>query len=144
MRRGLHRQSGVAAVEFGLLLIFLVTIAFGGTELGRALYQYNVLAKSSREAVRVMSIASGSANEAAARCIAVYAKPTCSDRDTPVVDGLSTGQVYFIYDTVNNGVANVPVVRVEIREFQFVSLMSWAIPDMTFGPIGSTMRQGAA
>lgn len=139
-----NRQKGVAAVEFGLLISLLVAIAFGGTELGRALYQYNTLAKSARQAVRVMSLTPGNAVEATARCMAVYAKPACGNQDTPVVEGLTTGQVHFIYDTVSNGVASVPVVRVEIRNFEFVSLMSWVIPDITFGPVGSTMRQAGS
>lgn len=138
-----NRQKGVAAVEFGLLLSLLVAIAFGGTELGRALYQYNTLAKSTRQAVRVMSLNAGTANEGTARCMAVYAKPVCSNKDTPVVEGLTTDQVHFVYDTASNGAVNLPVVRVEIREFQFVSLMSWVIPDITFGPIGNSMRQAA-
>ena len=134
-------QRGVAAVELALVMIPLVLMAFGITEFGRAMYQYNTLAKSARQAVRVMSLAPGNTAEATARCMAVYAKPACGSQDTPVVEGLTAAQVHFVYDTVSNGVASIPVVRVEIRNFQFVSLMSWVIPDITFGPIGSTMRQ---
>ncbi|MGB0129791.1 MAG: TadE family protein, partial [Rhodocyclaceae bacterium] len=68
------RQRGVAAVEFGLLLIPLVLLAFGITEYGRALYQYNALGKAARSAVRHLSEhAPGDAAQATtATCLAVY------------------------------------------------------------------------
>lgn len=53
--RTLKTQRGVAAVEFGILLIPLVLLAFGITEYGRAMYQYNALGKSVRSAARYLS-----------------------------------------------------------------------------------------
>lgn len=138
-----HRQKGVAAVEFALLLTLLIPIAFGGTEFGRLFYQYNTLLKATRQAARAMSLAPGNLNEATARCLAVYGQPLCSGLDTALVTGLTPAQVHFTYDTVSNGVGNVPVVRVEIREFAFVSLVPWVVPSLTLGPLGTSMRQVA-
>lgn len=137
------RQHGVAAVEFALLLTMLVPMTFGGTELGRMFYDYNTLLKSTRQAARAMALVAGAAGEDTARCLAVYGQPTCGGQDRSVLDGLSTANVFFVYGTASNGVANFPVVRVEIRNFAFVSVLSWLVPDVTFGPLGTTMRQVA-
>jgi Flp pilus assembly protein TadG len=141
-RRG--GQRGVAAVEFALLLTILAPLTFGGTELGRMFYEYNTLLKSSRQAARAMSLVAGAAGEDSARCLAVTGQPTCADGDASLLDGLSTANVFFVYGTVSNGVANVPVVRVEIRNYAFVSLLSWLVPNVTFGPLGTTVRQVAS
>lgn len=145
-------QRGVAAVEFGLLLIPLVTLAFGITEFGRAMYQYNAIAKSTRDAARYMSIQTpGDAGAiAVAKCLAVYGKTTCSG--TPLVSGLTIGKVTVKDSTTNpsthalqavsgvggtTGVANL--VTVEVTGFEFVSLVSFVVPNITFGSIGTTM-----
>ena len=50
-----RKQQGAAAVELGFLLIPLVLLAFGVSEYGRAVYQYNTLVKASRDAARYLS-----------------------------------------------------------------------------------------
>lgn len=52
----LRRQRGVAAVELGLLLFFLLLLAAGIFEFGRAFWYYNALAKASRDGARYMSL----------------------------------------------------------------------------------------
>ena len=49
-------QRGVAIVEFALILPFLLLLTFITTEFGRAIYQYNTLTKSVRDAARYLSI----------------------------------------------------------------------------------------
>lgn len=137
------KQKGVAAVEFALLLVLLVPIAFGGTEFGRMFTQYNSLLKATRQAARAMSLNPGNVNEATARCLAVFGRPVCTGLEAPLMSGLAPGNVVFTYDTVNNGVATFPVVRVEIRDFEFASLVPWVVPTLTFAPVGTTMRQVA-
>jgi len=45
-RRLRHRaQRGVAAIEFALVLLPMLLLAFGVVEYGRAIYQYNTLAR---------------------------------------------------------------------------------------------------
>lgn len=51
-RRG---ARGVAAVELALLLTPLLVMLFGVIELGRAIYSYNTLAKTVRDATRHLS-----------------------------------------------------------------------------------------
>lgn len=49
----LKNDHGQSLVEFALTLPMLLVVMFMVTEFGRALYQYNVLAQSAREGVRV-------------------------------------------------------------------------------------------
>ena len=152
MRHPTH-QKGVAAIEFGLLLVPMVTLAFGITEFGRAMYQYNAIAKATRDAARYMSMQTpGDANAATvAKCLAVFGKTACLG--DPLAPGLATG-IVTVKDSSTNpgthalqpvsagggavtGVANL--VTVEVSGFQFVSLLSFVVPNITFGPIGTTM-----
>ena len=50
-------QRGVAAVELAFLLVFLLLIAAGIFEFGRAFWYYNALAKAARDGARAMSLA---------------------------------------------------------------------------------------
>lgn len=147
------RQYGVAAIEFGLLLVPLVMLVFGITEFGRAMYQYNTIAKGTRDAARYMSVQTpGNANAmSAARCLVVYGKTACSG--APLVTGLSVGNVTIRDSSTDpathalqqismggglpTGVANL--VTVEVGGFTFVSLVSFVVPDIQFATIGTTM-----
>lgn len=149
----LGRERGVAAIEFGLLLVPLVMLAFGITEFGRAMYQYNAIAKGTRDAARYMSVQTpGDANAmSVAQCLVVYGKTACSG--TPLVTGLSVDNVTVrdsstdpathalqpvaIGGGLPTGVANL--VTVEVSGFTFVSLVSFVVPDIQFATIGTTM-----
>lgn len=148
------KQKGVAAVEFGLLLIPLVTLAFGITEFGRAMYQYNGIVKSERDAVRFLSQAApGDATaRVSAGCLVVYGNRTCSGN--PLVAGLTVGHVTVRDSTTDaathalqqvsggggaTGVANL--VSVEVSGYKFSSLVTYVVPDITFNTISATMVQ---
>ncbi|MDX1823118.1 MAG: TadE family protein [Thiohalomonadales bacterium] len=49
------RQSGAAMVEFAIILPVMLILAFGITELGRAIYQQNTLDKAMASGVRYMT-----------------------------------------------------------------------------------------
>ncbi|WP_088500434.1 TadE/TadG family type IV pilus assembly protein [Burkholderia ubonensis] len=90
------RMRGVAAVEFAFVLIPLVLLVTGVAEFGRAIYQYEALTKSTRDAARYLStyLSSDPAYPvAAAQCLAVYGSTTCGAAGTEIVPGLSTTQV---------------------------------------------------
>ena len=143
-----NRQSGVAAVEFALLLAFLlVPIVYGTTEIGRAFYQYNTLVKASRAAAREYTLAGRSgtvgSRETLATCLAIYGHVPCGGGDAPLLPGLSEALV-----TIGTTDSTLPGTGltytygcVSINGFQFRSLVPFVVPDITFAPITTCMRQ---
>jgi Flp pilus assembly protein TadG len=148
------RQRGVALVELAIALSLLVTIVFGITEFGRAIFQYNTLAKSVRDAARFLAVRDpGSATSIdQTKCIAVYGNPECSG--TPLVVGLTTSMISVCQAmdpscapthqaqgaspvinlvSVTIGGANTP--------YSFTSVVPFVVPSFTFGAITATMRQ---
>src|SRR5437762_4286803 len=89
------RQKGVALVELAITLSLLLAITFAVTEFGRAIYTYNTLAKSTRDAARYLSTqAAGNASaRTTATNLAVYGTPTISGSPAPLVSGLNTSMV---------------------------------------------------
>jgi Flp pilus assembly protein TadG len=155
------QQRGAAAVEFAILLIPLLVILTGITELGRALYYYNTIAKAARDAARIMSVQAPSDPDYGvlvnrARCTAVYGNPSCSGE--PLVHGLDVEMVR-ICDPVSctethatvplgTGVANLVTVTIGggNRPFRFESFAPFApalfgVESFNFGAISVTMRQ---
>jgi Flp pilus assembly protein TadG len=143
----------VALVELAISILVMISIAFGITEFGRAIYQYNTLAKAVRDATRYLSTR-GAADAAAkdqAKCLAVYGNPTC--QGSPVAAGLTIAMVSICdalacpADHAIQGSAPViNLVTVSIggpnaTPFTFNSLVSFVVPDIQFGPIGVTMKQ---
>jgi Flp pilus assembly protein TadG len=150
-RHTAYRQRGVAAVEMGLVLIPLVLLVFGTTELGRALFQYNTLAKATRDAARYLSEQGpGDANDlAAARNLAVYGNP--GGTGTALVPGLTTANVSICdavscpstHLAVTTGSGSVNLVTVTVTGYAFTSLVPFVIPSITFHDISTTMRQAS-
>ncbi len=84
-------QRGVALVEFALILPLLILLALIATEFGRALYQYNTLAKSVRDAARYLSVQAPGTRIAEARNLVVYGSVTATG--APLALGLTTALV---------------------------------------------------
>ena len=147
--RAVRTQRGVAAVEFALVAVLLLTIAFGAIEFGRAFYQYNTLIKSTRSAVREFTLAGRigtiGSREGRARCLAVYGKTPCdSDRDTSLLAGLTPQLVGFsTVDATMGGGLPYSYGCVTIVGFQFDSYVPWILPNISFAPITTCMRQTA-
>src|SRR3954470_21556758 len=85
------KQSGVAVVEFALILPLLLLMTFIVVEYSRALYQYNTLTKSVRDAARYLSVQSPGSNIAQAKNLVVYGNP--AGTGTPLAIGLTTARV---------------------------------------------------
>lgn len=147
------RQRGVALVELGISIFVLITITFGITEFGRAIYQYNTLAKAARDAARFLSTRDPTDTDAKdqARCLVVFGHPACTG--TPLVPGLTLAHVNICdplacpADHAAQGSAPVlSLVTVSIggpnaTPFTFNSVASFIVPDFSFSPIAVTMRQ---
>lgn len=149
-----QKQSGVAAVEFALVIIPMLLMVFGITEFGRALYQYNTLAKATRDASRFLSTQAAGSGIDTAKNLAVYGNKTVSGN--PLVPGLTKNMVVVCdslscpgtHASVQTGSGAVNLVTVSIEGFQFQSLVNFSVgglniglPNITFSPISTTMRQ---
>ena len=148
--RSFHQQ-GVAAVELAVLLTPLVLMIFGATELGRAIYTFNVLDKTVRDAARHLSQnrPGDTAIAAEATCLTVYGTTDCSG--TSVASGLTKSMVTICDATVTTcsnyanqptgyGSSSINLVSVTIAGYPFTSLVKFVIPNLTFNPISVTMR----
>jgi Flp pilus assembly protein TadG len=141
-------QRGVAAVEFALLLTPLVLMIFGTTELGRAIYSYNTLDKTVRDAARHLSQHGPGDTVIAteARCLAVYGSTDCTG--SVVAPGLTTGMVSICdaslcpgsHANISTGLGSINLVTVSIQNYPYNSLVEFVIPDMTFNNISVSLR----
>src|SRR4051812_43036755 len=154
-------QRGVALLEFAITLPLLLAICFGITEFGRAIYTYNTLAKSARDAARYLTTqAPGNAAAwASAKNLAVYGNP--SGTGFPLVAGLTAAKIIICDASLpactgninqgSNPTINTVTVTVQNYTFspvidvlgftRFYSGGASSITSITFGAISVTMRQ---
>lgn len=150
------KQGGVAAVEFAILFIPLIFMAFGTTELGRALYEYDTLAKSARNAARYLTTLAPGNGFATAKNLAVYGNE--AGTGPALAPGLTTDMVQICDSSFDNATcpdhsaavngAGVNLVTITIDDYPFspvVSLVNlgFGLGPFTFGPISVTMHQEA-
>lgn len=145
-----RKESGAVAVEMALLLPMLVLLLFGVTEFGRAIYQYNALAKAVRDSARYLSqFAPGDpVRSLEARSMVLCGATDCSGKP-PLVPGMSISYVRVRDRTTDPGNYNLQstgrgvlnLVRVEVSGFTFHSLGKGFVPDLAFSPIQATMEQ---
>jgi Flp pilus assembly protein TadG len=130
-------------------------LAFGITEFGRAMYQYNAIAKAVRDSARHLSqYAPGDgARIAEAQALVYCGWIDCSQKE-PLVPGLTLDKVH-VYDRTsvfpNNaynpynlqptGRGTINLVRVQVDGFQFESMAPAFVPDIQFDSIHATMVQ---
>ncbi len=156
-------ERGTAAVEFAIVLLPLLIIAFGAAEYGRAIYQFNTLVKSVRAAVRMVASTSATSPGYAkvvddAKCMAVHGNIGC--KGPALAPGLSTTHIK-VCDRVNWGgcsnkvqtdYLNIPVtgtnidlvaVQVSGYTFQYLGLpFVTATSSINFSTIEAVMMQG--
>lgn len=140
------RQRGVAIVEFALMLPFLLLLTFITTEFGRAIWQYNTLAKSVRDSARYLSLQTpgDTAAIATARNLTVYGKPNPTDADSPLAPGLSTTHVPDPTWVPAGSEPVINTVTIRISGYTFTpmvtSVFGQAFATITFSDISATMR----
>lgn len=146
-----HRQVGVALIEFALVLPFLLLLAFITTEYGRALYQYNTLSKSVRDAVRFLSVQNPGEMTTEAKNLVVYGDVV--NTGTPLAFGLSLAQVKTPTWQLSGANPVINTVTVTIAGcatsaapncYKFVPLFSGIFGvnfgDINYADISATMR----
>ncbi|MCO6428421.1 pilus assembly protein [Nitrosomonas communis] len=151
-------MRGAVAVELALLSIPLLVLALGAAEFGQALYQYNTLVKTTRDAVRHLSqlnpAGKGYAEaQSEAKCLAVYGNTKCEG--DPLVSGLTTDLVSIKHyanvttDPDSTSSPTISLVEVGISGYSFNFLfdpgaflfLGGGEKSITFGDIRATMRQ---
>jgi Flp pilus assembly protein TadG len=85
------RQRGVALVELALITPLLLILTFITTEFGRAMYEYNLVVKSTRDAVRYLSVQTPGTHITEARNLMVFGNT--AGTGTPLARGLSLSNV---------------------------------------------------
>lgn len=147
-----NKQNGVALVEFALVLPLLLLLTFITTEFGRALYQYNILTKSVRDAARYLSTQTpgDTTKYSIAKNLVVYGNPAGSG--TPLAIGLSIAQVPDPVWQVQGTSPAINTVTIQIGKpggtplekytFTplFASVFGLSFGSVTFAPISATMR----
>lgn len=142
-------QRGVALVELALTIPLLLFLTFLTTEFGRALYEYNAVAKSTRDAVRYLSYQTPGSNLTQARNLMVYGNT--AGTGTPLARGLSLANVPVGTCCVWQSVGTNPVINtvtVRVSNYTFHSLFTSVLGisfgnangDIVFGNITATMR----
>jgi Flp pilus assembly protein TadG len=135
-------QQGTAIVEFALVIPLLVLLTFIAIELGRALMEYNTVAKSVRDAARYLSIQLPGTKFTEARNLVVYGNIAGSG--SPLLASLNTG---LVPDPTWQSAGADPVINtvtVQVSGYTFTPQMAsvFGIPlgPYTFAPIRATMR----
>lgn len=157
-------MRGAVVVEFAILLIPLITMAFGIVEYGRAIYHYNALVKAVRDGTRLLTQnsptdASYADRQAEARCLVMHGNINCSG---PIlVPGLAAGNVLICdrvhfaggcaaqatYQSVPTGFGLINLVEIRITGYQYNYLglpLGWTLVQLTstvFDDIRAVMRQ---
>lgn len=136
-------QRGVAIVEFALVLPLLLILTFITTEFGRALYQYNTITKSVRDAARYLSTQTpGSATAISnARKLVVYGNP--AGTGSPLAVELDKYSTPVVWQTTGSAPL-INTVTIKVTGYTFVPLITSAFGltfgNITYADISATMR----
>lgn len=139
------KQRGVAIVEFALVVPLLLILTFITTEFGRAVYQYNTLAKSVRDAARYLSIQTPGTHQTEAANLIVYGKTMATPgTDRPLAVGLELSHVAAPVWAPAGSTPTINTVTVGVTNYTFTPLVvnAFGLPfgTITFSNIRATMR----
>ena len=141
-----HR--GAAMIEFVLMLPFLLLLTIITTEFGRAMYQYNTLAKSVRDASRYLSMQLPGTQITQARNPVVHGNLTGTG--PPVAVGLTASHVPDPTWQTEGANPVITTVTIQVTGYTFQPLFATVLGDpfitggaLTFSDIRATMRSHA-
>lgn len=137
-----HRQSGVALLEFALVLPLLLVLSLVTAELGRGVYRYNCAAKVVRDAVRYLSTQAPNTHVAEARNLIVYGNVAGSG---PLLDAqLSAANVPAPNWQTAGSDPLINTVTIRVAGYQFrpmiANMFGARFAAYTFNDISATMR----
>jgi Flp pilus assembly protein TadG len=135
-------QRGTALIELALALPFLLVMTFVITEFGRAIYHYDTLTKSVRDAARYLSMQTPNTHVSQAQNLVVYG--TTATGTTPLVPGLTTSMVSASWPAATGANPPIYTVTVTVSGYTFTSmfLTAFGLPfgTVNFSNISATMR----
>ena len=141
------RQRGTAIVEFALILPLLLLLTMITTEFGRAIYQYNTIVKSLRNATRYLSLQTPNTKITEAQNLVVFGN--IAGTGPALVPSLTVAQVSTIpptwLTTGSNPVINTVKITVTGYTFHsmFTTVFGVTFGDITYGDISATMRSSS-
>lgn len=149
MKRSHRTQHGAALIELALITPLLLLLTFIATEFGRAMYEYNAVVKSTRDAVRYLSVQTPGTHVTEARNLIVYGNT--AGTGTPLARGLSlsnvpSGSCCTWQAAGANPIITTVTVRVSSYTFHslFPSVIGVVFADangnIVFSEIAATMR----
>lgn len=137
-------QRGVAIIELALILPLLLLLTFLTTEFGRAVYQYNLLTKSVRDAARYLSVQVPDTHVTEARNLVVYGSTAPGDTAAPLAPGLTLAHVVIPPWQQVGSMPVINTVTVTVSGYTFTSLFTSIFGNtfgtLTFSDISATMR----
>ena len=134
-------------MEFALILPLLLLLTMITTEFGRAIYQYNTIVKSLRNATRYLSLQTPNTKITEAKNLVVFGN--IAGTGPFLVPGLTVAQVSTIpptwLTTGSNPVINTVKITVTGYTFHsmFTTVFGVTFGDITYGDISATMRSSS-
>ncbi|GAO69973.1 MULTISPECIES: TadE/TadG family type IV pilus assembly protein [Comamonas] len=140
-----HRlQYGVALIELALSIPLMIMLSMIVIEFGRALYEYNTVTKSVRDAVRYLTVqlppAPTSCPSAATKLVR-YGSINPLPADKPLVPGLANAAISCTWQASGTVTVTVSSYRFQSMVSNVFGLqLSDANGGINFGNIAATMR----
>jgi Flp pilus assembly protein TadG len=116
------RQRGAALVELALIIPLLLTLTMITTEFGRAMYQYNLLTKSVRDAVRYLSMQTPGTHITEAQNLIIYGSTV--NTGTPLVPDLVAANVAAPTWATQGAAPVINTVTVRVQNYCFRPLFA--------------------
>lgn len=150
-----RRQRGIAAVEFALVAIFvLIPLLLGVWQLGNAISEYDTIVKAVRDGTRYLTLGEPGTRTAAARCLVTTGNVQVAPNGatacvgSPLLPGLATATITICEATncaathanVDLGGVRANLATITVTGYQYLSWVPSFLGDITFRPIGNTMR----
>ena len=136
------RQKGTAALEFALILPLLILLTMITTEFGRAIFEYNTVVKSVRNATRYLAVQTPNTKTTEAKNLVVYGNTTGTG--TALARGLTVALVANPTWQLNGSYPLTNLVTITVKGYTFKSLFASvfgvSFGNITFGDISASMR----
>lgn len=139
-----RKQRGVAVVELALLLPFIVMFLIIIADFGRALYQYNRVAKSVRNSVRYLSTQPPDNAVVNARAVNLVVYGSIAPTDDPIDPAVTADMVEIAPSSFHAGTPMIRTVTVTVIGYTFSpfapNVFGHEFASIEFPAISATMR----